>query len=850
MLELLRDTMVGHLLRWLSSGKILPHAEDKDPSLWRMYVSTEKSTKLSSSGPLQQPQVSGKYPAPASHQSSLEAGTDELDLRKPSTEYQIQRAETSDQGEAQTARKTSPNTPSREHSIALPQPASNSTAATTGDQEPERERMITTTSKTASAPDVPHDERSFPSLQKGPSDITPTTKKKPEHDDWIAEKGPKTGSDANSLCSGSSTALAQPKPVSTAVTPEKEKQEQEWITPKDSNTTSDPSNPEKRCSTASLQRQLNITGPISVKENPEQAWNAENTSKATTNVNTPYNGSNTALSQSGPSNSATVPGTEKPEQQWVTAAMGQEGMEISMQEGQVDGDPALEWKAEGTETAWNAVKLEAGYDEETETAKVEKIPTAEQVRNVVVWFGPQDPANPLNWTHRKRAFVSAQVYLLTLCTYIGTSIFSPASSNLENHFGVSSELATLTSSLAILGYGLGVMVWSPMSEAIRIGRKPVYIVTLLVFVGLQAGTALAVNIGMLLAFRILTGIFGAPVLAIGGASINDMYTPAQRGYAIVLWDVVSIAAPVLGPTIGGFAAQANGWRWTAWTLMWFSGGVLVLLIFLMPETNQSNILYRRSRRLRVLTGNKTLRSEQDVLGGQLSLLDTAQRLLARPFVMAFTEPILLVINLYIALLNAILFSSLDSFPMVFQGIYGFNLGQTGAAFFGLFVGSVLSAVPMFIYLRYRIEPQVNSSGQIKPEKRLPPAIVGAFLVPLSLLAFGWSARKSVHWIVPIVGSTFFGIAIVPITYTSLNYLPDAYPSHAASVLAGNELFRSSASAAFPLFATAMNKNLGIGPAASLLAGISSLFIPVPIILYYHGHKIRGRSKRAQQEFDE
>jgi len=82
-----------------------------------------------------------------------------------------------------------------------------------------------------------------------------------------------------------------------------------------------------------------------------------------------------------------------------------------------------------------------------------------------------------------------------------------------------------------------------MSEAIRLGRKPVYLVTLTVFVGLQVPTALAKNFGMLLAFRFLGGIFGAPVLAMGGASINDMYTPTQRGYAIVLWDVVSVAAP-------------------------------------------------------------------------------------------------------------------------------------------------------------------------------------------------------------------------------------------------------------------------------------------------------------------
>ena len=468
----------------------------------------------------------------------------------------------------------------------------------------------------------------------------------------------------------------------------------------------------------------------------------------------------------------------------------------------------------------------------------------------------------MNWSHAKRAFVTAQIYLLTLCTYIGTSIFSPGSENLQAHFGVGQVAATLGTSLAILGYGLGVMIWSPLSEAIRFGRKPVYLATLAIFVGLQVPTALAKHFGTLLAFRFLSGIFGAPVLAIGGASINDMYPPTQRGYAIFIWDVVSTLAPgkksidiqsivtdwstVLGPLVGGFAADANGWRWTIWILMWFSGGSLILFIFFMPETNQSNILYRRTRRLRVLTGNKTLMSEQGVLGGQLSLTTTIERLFARPFVLSFTEPILLVINIYIALLNAILFGSLDSFPLVFKNTYGFNLGEVGLAFLGLSVGSVLALPPMLYYLRFGLKG--NQSGEVKPEKRLPPAIVGVFLAPISLFIFGWTARTDVHWIVPIAGSGIFGIAIVLISYATLNYLPDAYPSMAASVLAGNECMRSTASAVFPLFTTAMYTRLGTGWASSLLAMLACAFIPVPIVLYYYGHVIRSWSKRAKQDF--
>merc|ERR1712093_253305 len=68
----------------------------------------------------------------------------------------------------------------------------------------------------------------------------------------------------------------------------------------------------------------------------------------------------------------------------------------------------------------------------------------------------------------------------------------------------------------------------------------------------------AKNFGMLLAFRFLTGFFGSPVLATGGASLGDMYRPAKRAYAIAVWGLAAICGPVLGPLIGGFAAQHKG----------------------------------------------------------------------------------------------------------------------------------------------------------------------------------------------------------------------------------------------------------------------------------------------------
>lgn len=81
----------------------------------------------------------------------------------------------------------------------------------------------------------------------------------------------------------------------------------------------------------------------------------------------------------------------------------------------------------------------------------------------------------------------------------------------------------------------------------------------------------------------------------------------------------------------------------------------------------------------------------------------------------------------------------------------------------------------------------------------------------------------------------------------LNYLADTYPTVAASVLAGNDLVRSSMGAAFPLFATAMYTKLGIGWASSLLGFLSVAFIPIPILLWFYGQRIRLASRRARHD---
>ncbi|THY03898.1 putative caffeine resistance protein 5 [Aureobasidium pullulans] len=381
--------------------------------------------------------------------------------------------------------------------------------------------------------------------------------------------------------------------------------------------------------------------------------------------------------------------------------------------------------------------------------------------NLVDSWGPNDLECPTNWSQGKKFFVTFLICLLTTSIYIGSSIYSAGEQQITMVFGVSTVVATIGLTLFVAGYGLGLMIWSPMSEIPQIGRNPIYMSTLSAFVFLNFGVICEPLQDMTPQINgFWGGFFGSPVLATGGASLADMYVPRKRAYAIAIWGISAICGPVLGP--------------------------LVEIVF------------------------------------------------------AF--------NLYIALIYGLLYVWFESFVIVFVDIYGFNLGEEGLAYLGILIGAFAILPPFFLYLYKILEPQFDDNGDLKPEKRLPPACVGAFMIPVCLFWFGSSARADIHWIMPIIGSAFFSMGSVLLFNSVLNYLPDAYPEYAASVLAGNDFMRSAFGAGFPLFARAMYNDLGVNWASSTLGFLAIAFIPIPFTLYFYGETLRKKySKHARKD---
>ncbi|KAJ7033705.1 major facilitator superfamily domain-containing protein [Mycena alexandri] len=466
---------------------------------------------------------------------------------------------------------------------------------------------------------------------------------------------------------------------------------------------------------------------------------------------------------------------------------------------------------------------------------------------LIEWNGDSDPENPRNWSFRKRAFVAFEISLLTFSIYIGSAIYTSSIPGLMAEFNVSLTTATLGLTLYVLAYGIGPMFLSPLQELPILGRNPVYMATLFLFVIFQIPLVTATNINTVLAMRFMTGLFGSPALATGGASMADIFPADQLAYVLGVWALGAVAGPITGPVIGGFAAQAENWRWPMMELLWITSFAVVFLSLLLPETYEPTILLRRAQRLRKLTGNAELRTTAEREQETKSATSVMYESLVRPFVLA-KEPALAFANIYLGFVYAIFYLWFEAFPLVFNDIYHFNQGISGLPFLAFIVTGSLTYAAYCIYQKYHIAPRyaraAANNTDVAPEIRLEIGLIASIFIPTSVLIFGFSAKASVPWIVPVIGAALYLPGIFLNFQSILMYITSAYPAYAASVLAGNDFFRSAIASVFPIFGRAFFTNLGLGPGSALLAGISFLLMPVFWLLLKYGHVLRQRSKYA------
>lgn len=465
---------------------------------------------------------------------------------------------------------------------------------------------------------------------------------------------------------------------------------------------------------------------------------------------------------------------------------------------------------------------------------------------LVTWDGEDDPENPFNWSNAKKNWSVFQLIFISWISYTASSIYTPGQVQIEEQLHSSHVVATLNLAMFIFGYGLGPVVFSPLSEVAKVGRQPIYVISHAIFTILQIGCATVNTISGLVIMRFLSGVFCSPALTNGGASIMEMITEKNSFSILSVWSFGTVIAPVTAPLLGAAMTVAVDWRWIFWLLFFLSIAALVPLIFSLPETSHTAILARKARRLRQQTGDNRYYTIQERKDAKVTLKDFLMATCYRPVKMIVQDPIILAFDVYISFVYGVLNLFFEAFPIVFTEIYDFTLIELGCSYLGFSVGAI-TALAILLICTYKVTNPSRENGTFKPEIFLIPCMYSSWLLPLSLFLFGWGA--SLHWIVPMISEALFLIACENLFQAMFSYFAEAYPKYVASTYAGNGVMRCTFACAFPLFGKAMYDGLAIEgyPIAwgSSLVGFFTLALAtIPFVLYKYGPALRAKSKFA------
>jgi len=165
---------------------------------------------------------------------------------------------------------------------------------------------------------------------------------------------------------------------------------------------------------------------------------------------------------------------------------------------------------------------------------------------------------------------------------ITTDVYLPALPLLTRELGATMGSAQLTMSALILAFGIGQLFWGPVAD--RVGRRPVLLSGLALYLLASIGSAAAPSIELLIVWRTLQGACLAAAVVVARAIVRDLYQPHEgaRVMALALSGLAVIA--IIGPALGGLIAAASGWRATLALVAVAGAATLAFVAWRLPET--------------------------------------------------------------------------------------------------------------------------------------------------------------------------------------------------------------------------------------------------------------------------
>lgn len=461
------------------------------------------------------------------------------------------------------------------------------------------------------------------------------------------------------------------------------------------------------------------------------------------------------------------------------------------------------------------------------------------------------------FSHSEKYALSLLASFLAFFSSIAVPIYLPALTELEDYFNVTTEKINLTIVTYSIFQGVAPAFWGPLAD--RFGRRPIYPLCLITYIGANIGLAMAKSYGMLLGFRALQAAGMAAAVAIGAGLVGDITQRKDRGTFMGLFGGITLLGNALGPLIGAGLSSTWNWRSIFWFLVISAACALVLVLLVLPETNRAfvgNASVRPKRLVNtspamVALHGKILIPYNTAVATKRGLLSTPKKSsVLRSFELFFNKDVALVL-IPSGIHYTVWFIALTVQSTALTKQYNFSITAVGISYLANGLGSILGSIfggrlMTYIYAKHQEkfkQKWVEENGPDSTPNMFHFDLIKARIIPsfflspimiVGCLIFGWTIQYNVHWIVPIIMTFFISVTGVTFVNVSNVLMVDIFPQESSSASACVNLVRCLLCAVGLAVIDKMNAALGQGGSMTLLSGICALSLGALLIEFNHG----------------
>lgn len=143
-----------------------------------------------------------------------------------------------------------------------------------------------------------------------------------------------------------------------------------------------------------------------------------------------------------------------------------------------------------------------------------------------------------------------------------TPILAAGFKDVAQTYNVSIPKVALTTGLYMMGLGLGSVIASP--TAILYGKRPVYLVGIILYIITDIWCAISPNYASLVVARIFMGLAVSPVECLPSATIAEIFFLHERAYRLGIYTLLLLSGKNLVPLASAAVIQGLSWRWVFW----------------------------------------------------------------------------------------------------------------------------------------------------------------------------------------------------------------------------------------------------------------------------------------------